>query len=44
MTKSSDKKKPKDKQEEDWSKINPDDIARRFLESPPKPKKKEKNK
>jgi len=40
-----DSKKPKDKEPEvDFSKISVDDIAKRFLETPPKPKKKEKEK
>ena len=35
-----DSKKPKDKEPElDFTNIAPDDIARRFLETPPKPKK-----
>ncbi len=41
----SDKKKPKDKESEiDFTNISPDDIAKKFLETPPKPKKKEKDK
>jgi len=36
-------KKPKEKKlEVDYTKISPDDIAKKFLETPPKPKKKEK--
>jgi hypothetical protein len=43
MTKSSDNKKPKKKKEEvDFTNVTANDIARRFLETPPKPKKKEK--
>jgi hypothetical protein len=43
--KNSDNKKPKEKEPEvDFSNISPDDIAKKFLESPPKPKKKEKDK
>jgi len=39
----SDTKKLKDKEPEtDFTKVSPDDIARRFLATPPKPKKKEK--
>jgi len=39
----SDKKKPKDKKEEvDLTQFTPDEIAKRFLEAPPKPKKKQK--
>jgi len=35
----SDKKKPKkEKEEVDFTNITPDDIAKRFLETPPKPK------
>lgn len=38
-------KKGKGKEPEvDFSKVSPGDIARRFLETPPKPKKKEKGK
>jgi hypothetical protein len=37
--------KVKDKKEEvDLTQFTPDDIAKRFLETPPKPKKKEKEK
>jgi hypothetical protein len=43
--KESDTKKTKDKESEiDFTNISPDDIAKRFLETPPKPKKKEKEK
>ncbi|MGO8763196.1 MAG: hypothetical protein ACLP2P_05340 [Desulfobaccales bacterium] len=44
--KDSDIKKPKEKQPEvDFTNVSPDDIAKRFLETPPKPKtKKEKDK
>jgi hypothetical protein len=39
----SDSKKTKEKKEEvDFTNVTPDDIARRFLESPPKPKSKKK--
>lgn len=39
----SDKKKPKDKKEEvDLSQFSTDEIAKRFLETPPKPKKSKK--
>jgi hypothetical protein len=41
--KNSGTKKPKDKEPEvDFSKVSMDDIAKRFLEKPPKVKKKEK--
>jgi hypothetical protein len=40
-----DNKKPKDKEPEvDFSKVSMDDIAKRFLEKPPKPKKKQEKK
>ncbi|MFA4901820.1 MAG: hypothetical protein WC600_03650 [Desulfobaccales bacterium] len=44
--KNSDNKKSKEKEPEvDFTKVSPDDIAKRFLETPPKPKtKKEKDK
>jgi hypothetical protein len=36
-----DTKKPKDEEPEvDFNNVTPDDIAKRFLEKPPKPKKK----
>jgi len=39
--KNSDSKKAKDKEPEiDFTNVSPDDIARRFLEKPPKPKSK----
>jgi len=42
MTKSSKDKKPsKQKEEVDFTNITPNDIARRFLETPPKKKNKE---
>jgi hypothetical protein len=42
---SPDKKKPKDKKEEvDFSQVSMDDIAKKFLETPPKPREKEKKK
>jgi hypothetical protein len=45
MTKSSDSKKPKEKEPEvDFSQISPDDIARQFLETPPKPKRNKRSK
>lgn len=37
-----DKKSKTQKEEVDFTNITPDDIAKRFLETPPKPKKKEK--
>ncbi len=41
--KETDSTKPKKKKEEvDFTNITPDDIARRFLETPPKKKEKEK--
>jgi len=41
----SDKKKPKDKKPKvDFSQTSMDDIAQRFLETPPKPKKKKQEK
>ncbi len=41
----SDSKKPKEKEPEvDFTAITPEDIARRFLETPPKPKTKKKEK
>jgi len=41
MTKTSDDKKSKKKKEDvDFTNVTADDIARRFLETPPKPKKK----
>lgn len=43
--KNTDSRKPKDKEPEvDFSQTSMDDIAKRFLETPPKPKKKEKEK
>lgn len=46
MAKKPDTKKPKEKEPEiDFTKFTPDDIARRMLSTPPKPKiKKEKEK
>ncbi|MGA7561842.1 MAG: hypothetical protein WBW55_01400 [Desulfobaccales bacterium] len=43
MAKNPDSKKPKKKEPEvDFTNITEDDIAQRFLETPPKPRKKEK--
>jgi len=44
MKNSEDKKPKKKKEEVDFTNITPDDIARRFFETPPKPRKKEKDK
>jgi hypothetical protein len=43
--KNSDNKKPEDKEPEiDFTNVSSDDIAKRFLETPPKPKPKKKEK
>ena len=43
MSKLDKKKSRKEKEEVDFSQVTMDDIAKRFLETPPKPKKKEKD-
>jgi hypothetical protein len=44
MKEAKDNKVKKKKEEVDLSQFTPDEIAKRFLETPPKPKKKEKEK
>ena len=44
MTISNSNKKKEKKEEVDFTQFTPEDIAKRFLETPPKPKKKEKKK
>jgi hypothetical protein len=44
MTASDSKKSKEEKPEIDFTNVSPDDIAKRFLETPPKPKTKKKEK